>query len=418
MILVQFPCTTDGYNALTKFIASEFKKKIDGEKGFLYFPDEKLSFILNDYEIDKSENEIELEYVVGLTGSETINFHLEDCRETVFSMRIEKEGDQPIRHLDGVYRHHHILIESEKHSDIEILTEKAIKYNEDTRYGGSSPDKIKIYKADESWWSLHQRRNKRGLDTIYISEEKKKSIVEKIENFLKPKTQDLYEKYHKTKKLIFLLHGKPGTGKTSIVHALASHFNFDICTFVHSRKKSNDMDFSNLLANRRERSFVMIEEIDTFISKREDGDGPGLTLNGILQTLDGFLTPESRDGKSKKRRIDPLIIFATTNMDPTSSLDQALIRPGRLDMVLELEGMKKKELKKMFRNFMGDEVKEEQVSQFMENFSKLKVEVTPALMELFLFKYVEDPESCLKNMDEIKQLKKCTEETKKSGLYI
>ena len=73
----------------------------------------------------------------------------------------------------------------------------------------------------------------------------------------------------------YLLHGPPGSGKTSFIQALAGALSYDICVLNLSERGLADDKLFHLLSNVPERSFVLIEDIDAAFNKRvqttEDG---------------------------------------------------------------------------------------------------------------------------------------------------
>jgi chaperone BCS1 len=73
----------------------------------------------------------------------------------------------------------------------------------------------------------------------------------------------------------FLLHGPPGSGKTSFIQALAGSLGYDICLLNMSERGLADDKLIHLLSNVREQSFVLIEDVDAAFNKRvqtsEDG---------------------------------------------------------------------------------------------------------------------------------------------------
>ena len=75
----------------------------------------------------------------------------------------------------------------------------------------------------------------------------------------------------------YLLHGPPGSGKSSFIQALAGALNYDICLLNLSERGLHDDKLIHLLSNVVERSIVLIEDIDAAFNKRvqtsEDGYG-------------------------------------------------------------------------------------------------------------------------------------------------
>ena len=60
----------------------------------------------------------------------------------------------------------------------------------------------------------------------------------------------------------YLLHGPPGSGKSSFIQALAGSLNYDICLLNLSERGLADDKLIHLLSNAPERSIVLIEDID------------------------------------------------------------------------------------------------------------------------------------------------------------
>lgn len=188
------------------------------------------------------------------------------------------------------------------------------------------------------------RRRKRGLDTVFVDAAIKDRLVRRLNWFLGA------EEWHSTRgvpwKLGMILHGPPGTGKTSLIHALASEFGFDI-KYIKSLHGLG----AAFLSGTRNDLFV-IEDIDTIASGlRRDAAGDkgaaddrgfsGAPLHEILNAMDGMQTP------------DGLKFIVTTNH--IDRLDPAIIRPGRIDDVIEIGPLSHESARRMFRAFYGQD---------------------------------------------------------------
>ena len=135
-----------------------------------------------------------------------------------------------------------------------------------------------------------------------------------------------------------MLHGKPGVGKTSLIHAIASLCDATICNLnINSELNENDIIRAiSSASNTKKTSILIIEDIDCIFSNRKDGDciKNKITMNGILNCLDGFNNPEG------------LIVIMTTNYP--DKLDTALMRSCRIDFEIELTYLDKYQAKNMF----------------------------------------------------------------------
>ncbi|MCL2334193.1 MAG: AAA family ATPase, partial [Candidatus Methanoplasma sp.] len=131
-----------------------------------------------------------------------------------------------------------------------------------------------------------------------------------------------------------LLVGPPGTGKTLMAKAVANATNATFIRFVGSELVQKYIgEGARLvrelfeLAREKAPSIIFIDELDSVGAKRMDVATSGdrevqRTLMQLLAELDGF-TPTS----------DVKIIGATNRPD---ILDDALLRPGRFDRIIEI----------------------------------------------------------------------------------
>jgi len=159
----------------------------------------------------------------------------------------------------------------------------------------------------------------------------------------------------------------PGSGKTSLIHALAGELGLDIYVVTLSSKGMNDSSLASLMGRVPSRCIVLLEDLDaaftrstsrdstatgapeTTTTKTATDDGNTLSLSGLLNSLDGVAATEGR------------LLFATTNH--IDRLDPALSRPGRMDVWVDFKNATKWQAEELFKNFFPyDGKKQEDVS--------------------------------------------------------
>lgn len=148
----------------------------------------------------------------------------------------------------------------------------------------------------------------------------------------------------------YLLHGPPGTGKTSAVRALAYHLNLDLW-FAPLGDLQKDASLLQVVNEVRPRSILLLEDIDIFHAARaRDDDNGGVTMAGLLNALDGVATPHG------------LIVFMTTN--DMSVIDPALLRPGRIDLTEFLDLPTEDQVRRLWANFYDRPIPEQETISF------------------------------------------------------
>ncbi|KAL6222307.1 hypothetical protein ACLB2K_005699 [Fragaria x ananassa] len=132
--------------------------------------------------------------------------------------------------------------------------------------------------------------------------ELKRTILEDLDRFVRRK--NFYRKVGKAWKRGYLLHGPPGTGKSSLVAAMANYLKFDIYDLELASVRGN-YQLRNVLLSTTNRSILV-------------------TLSGLLNFIDS-LWPSCGDER--------IIVFTTNHKD---KLDPVLLRPGRMDLHIHL----------------------------------------------------------------------------------
>lgn len=159
-------------------------------------------------------------------------------------------------------------------------------------------------------------------------DEVKEQLVQVVDYLKNP---EKFERYGAKMPRGYLLEGPPGVGKTMLAKAVAGEANVP---FLVISGAEFDEVFVGVGASRVRALFkdarsyskavIFIDEIDAVAGKRDriDRSGSRQTLNQLLVEMDGFSTTSS------------VIVLAATNA--VSSLDEALLRPGRFDKTLTL----------------------------------------------------------------------------------
>lgn len=233
-----------------------------------------------------------------------------------------------------------------------LLAESKEKY-------GPKQRKLQVRQAHWSDFGKVSDLKDRPLDTIYS--EKLPDLLSDIDDFLNSKQE--YENKGIPYRRGYLLHGKPGGGKSTFLAAIANHVRRDLDILDLKSESSLKELFS------KDGSLIVIEDIDCAgnVKDRESEDDPsnkgsnlGPSLSEILNAIDGLTTGE-----------DIIFVFTTNHID---KLDPALIRPGRVDYSVQLTEMSQKEFEMATKNLYNKVVDK-----------RVKKDIMPAkLQEVYL----------------------------------
>lgn len=97
------------------------------------------------------------------------------------------------------------------------------------------------------------------FDTLAMDSELKRTLMNDLERFVRRK--GFYRKVGKAWKRGYLLFGPPGTGKSSLIAAMANYLNFDIYDLELTDLRCNS-ELRKLLISTANRSILVVEDID------------------------------------------------------------------------------------------------------------------------------------------------------------
>ncbi len=174
-------------------------------------------------------------------------------------------------------------------------------------------------------------------DDIGGLEEIKRALKENIEWPLK--YPDKFKKLGIEPPKGILLYGPPGTGKTLLAQAIASETNMNfivvkgpelLSKWVGESEKGIRRVFRR--ARDASPSIIFFDEIEALVPIRGSDVGSGVTNRVISQFLTEF------DGIT---RLEDVIVIGATNRP--DMIDQALLRPGRMDLMIYVPPPNKEE---------------------------------------------------------------------------
>ncbi|KAG8158929.1 hypothetical protein KVR01_011372 [Diaporthe batatas] len=266
-----------------------------------------------------------------------------------------------------------------------------------------SPQNMRRYGGRHAWAQV-ANRPVRPMKTVVLDARQKVQLLADVNEYLHPATPRWYANRGIPLRRGYLFHGPPGTGKTSLSFALAGVFGLDIYVISLLEPSLTEEDLLALFNSLPRRCVILLEDIDTAglarpkeeqdqdveaegeaskeSTKREGGRGrkggrpngtsgggggggggdgtgdggmndwkvadlarelkkqggpdekKGISLSGLLNAIDGVASHEGR------------VLIMTTNKP--EALDEALIRPGRVDLQVAFTNATQEQARELF----------------------------------------------------------------------
>lgn len=199
------------------------------------------------------------------------------------------------------------------------------------------------------------RLPKKNLEMIYLNSEIKKSIINDLDSFYK---NDYIDKIPMVRKYLF--HGPSGTGKTSLIYALAATYNKDIIIPMFD-VDTNSFNVIKMLSTISD-EILILENIDSIF----DNNDNNLNINYLLNAID-LVCHKNR-----------LVVFATTKN--FEKVINNLTESNYFDMITKINYPDKEIIKEIYQDFFPNQ--DEYFEEIFGKFSKKKITV-PFLINLF-----------------------------------
>ncbi|WWC90368.1 uncharacterized protein L201_005301 [Kwoniella dendrophila CBS 6074] len=240
-------------------------------------------------------------------------------------------------------------------------------------YKSYSSNQTSIYTpiySHEVRWKKKSSKPNRPWESIFLNENLKEWILNDCLEFLKER--DFYLKRGTPWRRGYLCFGVAGSGKSSLIGAIAAKLGLDIYLINLGSKNLDDDNLQALIQACPGNCLLLMEDIDcAFTSKTpyaptennsttsnnssdpDLSDTPNktaqsirdsiksITLSGLLNALDGVASSEGR------------LLFCTTNWK--DKIDPALSRPGRCDIWIEFKHSTKSQAESLFKYFYRED---------------------------------------------------------------
>jgi chaperone BCS1 len=233
-----------------------------------------------------------------------------------------------------------------------VSTSKFNKIIDEFKIEDVEKNYITVELNEKDWWEHSYNLRLRGKNSVIINHALKDKLFNSLQWFVE--NQDFFIERGLNYKKVIMLHGPPGTGKTSLIKAIASEFKRRIY-FLSLADCTPGMLRNLVVTAKTYSSIIVIEDIDTIttIYEREKSnkqipphDGANipkekeenerislsrLALTDVLNVLDGMNTPDGA-----------IFILTANNLD---RLDRAVLRKGRIDETYHIDLLQDEEIK-------------------------------------------------------------------------
>lgn len=309
-------------------------------------------------------------------------------KDTDIKLTRKREGNPIFINSRGEAGHYEeisleILSDISDDEKIEFMKKFIINIKEaykDNKRLKNTKEKIFLWSYCDGYWDNIKKINKRKLKTVILDKNIKKDIEKYIDNY---NNKDLKKRLNElgiSHKMNIILSGLPGTGKSSLMYSIASTMNKDIATIDFNNNTLSDHAFICATNKIPDNSIFVLEDIDALYIERNKNEGNRVSYSCILNFLDGVYSKED------------LITIITTNH--IEKLDKALIRPMRMDHIVNFTYCSKYQYEEIFKLIFPEKI---DIMNNLYGIIKNK-KFTTSILQKYLIKFIYEPEKLVDNI--------------------
>lgn len=208
----------------------------------------------------------------------------------------------------------------------------------------------KVEQQHGSFWNEDKEFIKRTFNDTFIPADQERLIKDSLDHFVA--SRDWYKKNRIPYHFGFLLYGAAGTGKTSVSQAIADYLGAELYVLsgdsLGELKQSLNTYISKNAIDKNVYRVICIEDIDCGFSKSSTDIATEMFMNRITDSVEDRLRGgHSSSGNNRTTGLADILncfdgihapenaiyVLTTNHID---KLDPALIRPGRIDIKIEI----------------------------------------------------------------------------------
>eukprot|EP01023_Acetabularia_acetabulum_P006307 TRINITY_DN12632_c0_g1_i1.p1 TRINITY_DN12632_c0_g1~~TRINITY_DN12632_c0_g1_i1.p1 ORF type:complete len:452 (-),score=56.69 TRINITY_DN12632_c0_g1_i1:113-1468(-) len=218
--------------------------------------------------------------------------------------------------------------------------------------------RTRVFTMDSmGYWSQVSSRPIRKLNTIILPNNIAEEILLDCKEFVL--SENWYASRGVPYRRGYLLYGKPGTGKTSLVTALAGELKLPIYVLSLSSTNLNDEMLRESMNSTAQQSIILLEDVDAAFTSRilnNEENNQNSNINSQKQWLDNGNQTNKTNNLSFSGLLNAIdgVAAQEGRTNHIERLDPALIRPGRVDFRVEFDFATQKQIRDLFIAFYQD----------------------------------------------------------------